>query len=182
MSISLEDWADLHAMRRQFPTAIGFLQEALPLAEQAAAGRPDSMDLRGNVVHCNEKLGDAYHDLGQHDRALPYFRKTLQMTTAMCDADPTSAVAYNSLSFACERLGNHWMQTGDPAQALEMYTRMLSTVEMAIERDPKNRYLQEGVAASYEKQAVALFALGRTPESQQARAEAGRIRRKLAAR
>jgi len=182
LSVSLTDWADLHAIRRQFQQAIDIFNEAISLAEQAAAASPELSALRRHEVHCNEKLGDAYHDLGQNDRAFPYFQKTLQMTAAMHKEDPSSAEACNSLSFAYERLGNHWLQIGDPAQALEMYTEMKTTVEMAIDLDPKNRYLSEGVAFAQEKIAKALSRLGRGEESQAARSEAGRIRRELGVR
>jgi|GEM_PF-2242691 len=104
------------------------------------------------------------------------------MTTAMLKADPSSAEACNSLSYSHERLGNHWLQTGDPAKALEMYTQMKTTVEMAIERDPGNRYLAEGVAFAQEKMARAMSLLGRTDEAKAARTDAIRIRRELGVR
>jgi len=75
LSVSLADWADMHSMRRQFKPAIEILNEALPLAEQATQAFPDALVYRRHEVHCNEKLGDAYHDLHQNDRAFVYFQK-----------------------------------------------------------------------------------------------------------
>ncbi len=182
LSVSLADWADMHAMRRQFKQAIGILNEALPLAEKVVVASPDVFVFRRHEVHCNEKIGDAYHDLRQNDRALSYFQKTLQMTTAMRDENDTSSEAWNSLSYSYERLGNHWLQTGDPVQALGMYTQMKTTVERAIELDPRNRYLTEGVAYAQEKIARVLARLGRRDEAETARNDAIRIRRELGVR
>jgi len=154
----------------------------LELAEKASAQQPDNTVLRDNIVLCNEKLGDAWHDLRNNDRALSYFEKCLRLTLVQREEDPESSEVWNSLSFCYERLGNHWLQTRDPGQALEMYVKMRESSEQAIERDSKNRLLQEGLAFAYGKIGKAWAAQGRQEESAAARREAARIRRELGVR
>jgi serine/threonine protein kinase len=179
LSVSLSDWSDLLAMRRQFQPAISFLVEALELAERAASTQPDHPVLRDHVIQCMEKLGDAYHDLRDNDRALPYFEQTLQRTLAIHTKNPESADACNALSYSYERLGNHYLQTGNAAKALEMYSEMKRTVRMAIELDPRNRRLKEGLVFAHGKTGKAQHALGLRDEARASHQEAQKIRRLL---
>ena len=84
------------------------------------------------------------------------------------------------MSYAYERLGNHWMQVKDPAQALDMYVKMLEFNQRAVEQDPANRPLLMGQAVCYDKIAKASQRVGKLDEAGVARKQAAQIRSRMA--
>jgi len=179
LSYSLTDWADLLSARRQFEPSISVLEEALQLAEQAETTHQNHDRMRDHVIHCIEKLGNACHGLRQNDLALSYFEHSLEMSLQMREERPEMADRCNAVSYGYEQLGNHYLQTANPTKALEMYLLMEEKTLQAIELDPRNRILRDGLSVAYEKLASAYRLLGQVQAAQSATAEATRIRREL---
>ena len=117
------------ALRGDFTGAIGFLKQALELAENAAASKPNHPFLRGHIVQCKEKLGDAYHDLRDNDRALPYLEKSLRLTIAIQDKDPESGTR-------CRSVRNAWEITGFKPAILPRRRRCMSKCSKQLNRRP----------------------------------------------
>lgn len=181
LAVSLSDWGDQLAAQRQFEESISFQQQGLELALQCLEKQPENSAIQQRILACREKIGDAWHDLGQHDKAFPFYDENLTTILRLIDENATPYMV-DALSYSYERLGNHYMMTREPQTALEMYEEMRLAVLRAIELDPGSRVVREGLAYAHEKIARARRALGQREEAAIDQQKASEIRRELGVR
>ena len=179
LSITIMNWGDYHAMRRDFKTAIDVFQESIQICERLARSQPDELRYKVQLAQLYEKVGDCWHDLHDNDAALEWFEKSFELCKVCYARAPESPDLQDMMSFAYERLGNHWLQVGDGVQALECYQQMLEMAKQSIASDPENRLLQDGMAVCYDKLANTNQILGNAEAAADARREANEIRRRL---
>jgi tetratricopeptide (TPR) repeat protein len=176
----LTNCGDWHAMQGRFREALPYFLDAEELVEQLTAADPENRGYRERLGECILKVGDVHHDLHENEQALEQFNRVLAISEEQYRQSPESSLTLDAMSFIYERLGNHWLQVGDPEQARGMYEKMLEFIELAIVRDPKNRDLQEGLAVGYGKIATVSMKLGNRQAAEAARRKAAEIRRGLA--
>ena len=125
-------------------------------------------------------LGDAHHDLQQNEDALRCFNRCLELTLKLPDNQPVTGETKGTLlTYAYERLGNHWLQVGLPDRSLKMFEKMKTLSQVESDKDPANRYLKGNLAMAFRKIADALHALGQREAAAASEREGDRIDREL---
>lgn len=182
LAVSLSDWGDQLAAKRQYMDSIPYQEQGMELAIECLEKEPENSAIRQRIMACREKIGDAWHDMGKHGVALPYFEKNLSELQRLLEKEPDSPYLVDALSYSYERLGNHYLKTHEPQTALEMYDQMRQTTLRAMELDPESRVVREGLAYAHEKMAQARRALGQHDEATADQDKASSIRRELGVR
>lgn len=179
LTYGLANWGDFLASQRNFGDALSVYEEAITVARRLVDLTSDSVDYQLRLADCMLRAGDACHDMGRHDEALAYFTPCLEIAKAAYEADESSIAAIDAVSFAEERLGNHWLANQGPQKALFHYAEMLRLAEQSLEADPKNRYLIDGLSIAHEKMAQAFSANGDAKSASESRRLANEFRTQL---
>jgi len=93
------------------------------------------------------RLGAIAHGRGQVEEALRWYEDSLRLRRELAEADP-SADRRHALSAALKRIGDLWMEAGNPIQATLPYQEAGGIDHEEWERDPENHVARYEFAVS----------------------------------
>ena len=97
--------------------ATPMLKRSVEIAEQIAAADPHRPEFRAIRCTCHERLGHAYQWAKQADVASVEFQKMHDLAQAWVADEPQNPRASIALVRSYVKLGDIWMELGDPAQS-----------------------------------------------------------------
>ena len=163
MSVSLEKLGHFLATRGQpgdADKALGYYTRGLDLRETLLKANPGSGEAARDVSVSLNKLGAFLAkrgQLGDADKALGYFTRSLDLRETLLKANPGSGVAARDVSVSLNTLGDFLAtrgQPGDAEKAFGFYTRDLEIVETLLKANPGSAQAARDVVVSHYKMAA----------------------------
>jgi tetratricopeptide (TPR) repeat protein len=139
---------DIEARTGNAAAAKARLQRVAALASEAAA-RDSGALLPGTWVYLYFRLGGAESRAGAADKALPYYRKALEVCQQWAVTDK-SVNARSTLRGAYDILAGGQMDTGDLYGARNNYEAALKSVESALRQPDATVYERSMLAATHQ--------------------------------
>ncbi|TWU56526.1 Serine/threonine-protein kinase PrkC [Rubripirellula tenax] len=175
----INNLGDIDAIRGNFEAALVHFETAVAMHRRLRSDTGENLRRLEGLADSLMRAGDACHDLKRNDGALRYFAESKDLSRRWYEAEPKSSFAMDSLSFAHERLGNHWLQVGDANNAKIHYEGMLALTEKALVEDPKSRFLLDGLSVCYQKLANTYARLDETEKASEASRKAAEARQRM---
>jgi tetratricopeptide (TPR) repeat protein len=144
-----EQSQDLLAGGKFEPALEAAQQSESMLQAMSNAGSGDDDFQRERSMSAN-RIGEAYANLGNHDKALQSFNKALGIRQELAERDKT-AQAKRDLVVAYERVGDQQRALGNLAEAYKMYNDSLPIRQALAAADPTDLDRQEDLAAGYDR-------------------------------
>ena len=160
VSVSLEKLGHFLATRGQpgdADKALGYYTRGLDLRETLLKANPGSGEAARDVSVSLNKLGAFLAkrgQLGDADKALGYFTRSLDLRETLLKANPGSGVAARDVSVSLNTLGDFLAtrgQPGDAEKAFGFYTRGLEIAETLLKANPGSGEAARDVSVSLER-------------------------------
>jgi tetratricopeptide (TPR) repeat protein len=140
--------------------AEGKFSAALDAAKQSrdilqsisSAGGPASSDFRRELSLSDNRIGEAYSKLGQHDDALASFQAALDIRKELASAS-ANPEQKRDLALAYERAGDEFFTLSNRKQAGEMYAESLAVRAALADDKPEDPDRREDLAVAYDRMA-----------------------------
>jgi tetratricopeptide (TPR) repeat protein len=121
--------ADVLSRQRGDKTAPHYAQEALRLANEVLAARPNDQIAQLDVAVAAGQLGSILYRVGEESRAVTYFQMSADMREAILAADPQNVRVRERLAMAKGRLGTILARAGNYPDARAMLDRAVALYE-----------------------------------------------------
>jgi tetratricopeptide (TPR) repeat protein len=133
----------------KFEPALKAAQQSENLLQTMSNAGSGDDDFQRELSMSANRIGEAYANLGDHDKALQSFNKALAIRQELA-ADKTTQ-AERDLVVAYERVGDQQYALGNLAEAYKMYNDSLPIRQALAAADPADLDRQEDLAAGYDR-------------------------------
>jgi tetratricopeptide (TPR) repeat protein len=111
-----------------------------------------SADYRRELSMTDNRIGEAYSQLGRHDEALASFQAALDIRKELVSGSANPDLK-RDLAVAYERTGDEFFTLNDPGKAGEMYAESLAIRSALAEEEPEKPDRREDLAVAYDRRA-----------------------------
>jgi tetratricopeptide (TPR) repeat protein len=126
-------------------------QQALAIAEEAAAAEPANLDWQRDRSISLEKIGDIEQARGRLSAAFEDFTAVVGIREALAKADRQNPEWQRILAIAYSKIGAAQQAQGNVAAALESYSASLAIRDRLANSDPGNAGFQRDLSIAYDK-------------------------------
>lgn len=120
-------------------------------AEQVANGLPTIalQEAESEIGATQDRLFDAYSELGRHDEALACAERVLKLRQSSLDRSPQNKLSRSHLGVALDKMGIAQLNLQKPQDALPWFTKSMELSQHLVREDPNNLEFQYDLARSY---------------------------------
>jgi tetratricopeptide (TPR) repeat protein len=175
LAISYDTLAGVYSDKRLFAQAREQIEKSIAILEELVAAHPDDLDLHRDLANRYSHLGDMLIAAGDYSAALDHHQLALAI------------IAEKSLASADElylfyfKVGEAFARLSKYDQALELYRKVLSTLESLSAKHKDNSRTQRHLGAAFQHIGNVLFSLERHQESLEHHRRAAAVAERLAA-
>ena len=141
---------------------------------------PANAEARRDVAIAQERLGDLARSAGNPEEAEKHFRRSLELWTAMGEADPNDLAVQRSLGIQMDRLAQIAMARGDFPTARGMLDRGTAIARRIVAANPGSAQAQRDLEIALGRQGDLAVGQQELPRAEAAYVEAMSIAQALA--
>ena len=146
--------------------SLTYAEKCLKICRELLFIEPENLKFQNSLSISNEKIGMAYLNLGDSEKALHFFHRRFKQIEQLHSSNRSKASYKNGLAIANEKLGSTLSTLGQLKEALNYFETAALLFEELIQEYPDNIDYNHGLAIAYEKRGETYFAMADLEKAQ----------------